>query len=566
MIKRRAKMKFVFVLAMFFYSAALFPFPLPERSLPEQKSQETPAVKVSERGQVEVTSRIDRVVVYPDRAQVIRRGEANISPETSAIIFRGLPGTVIPDSVRVVARSQSPVRISGVEIKHEFLEAEQLPEVKKLMEEIKAVETEISRLYGQEKIYEAQEKFLDSLGTALSGQMAKDLLAGRPDPVSVDKFIDYLGNRLQIIKKNLLENYGNRNEQQSRLEALKKKLKEIMPQSSREQYDVYVLVETSHSTGLQVELSYIVSQAGWQPVYVFKALPESGEIEIGLASLVRQKTGENWKDVNLVLSTSRPTAGSQPGELSPWYLDFSQPRLLRAPVSRELAKSDMVMAEEAAAALVMEEKPEAVETWLGVNFEVRKPWTVLSDGVERRVPVEAIKVPCGFDYFAVPKLQELAFLRASFKNSLPFPLLPGKADLFIGQEFAGSMSLDLIPAGDELRLYFGEDRQVKVKRELVKREKSGPGFLGKNEKISLAFRVTLENLRSRPVEVEIQDQIPVSQNTKIEVKDVRIVPAPAGRDEKGILTWKIKLNPGQKQEIILEFSVEYPKDSRIIGL
>jgi len=145
-------------------------------------------------------------------------------------------------------------------------------------------------------------------------------------------------------------------------------------------------------------------------------------------------------------------------------------------------------------------------------------------------------------------------------------LLSGKADLFIIQDFVGSLVMPLIPVNDEFKLYFGEDPQVKVKRELVKREKSGPGFLGKNERVNQIFRIAVENLRNRPVEIEIQDQIPVSQNTKIEVKDVKIVPAPFSRDEKGLLSWKLKLNPAQKQEIIIEFTVEYPKDSRVVGI
>ncbi|HAR35820.1 MAG TPA: hypothetical protein DCR87_02715 [Acidobacteria bacterium] len=145
-------------------------------------------------------------------------------------------------------------------------------------------------------------------------------------------------------------------------------------------------------------------------------------------------------------------------------------------------------------------------------------------------------------------------------------MLPGRADLFIAQDFVGSLGLNLLPAGDELQLYFGQDNQVKVKRELVKREKSGPGFLGRNERVNQVFRITLENLRNRPVEIEVQDQLPVSQNTKIEVKDVKIMPSPSSRDEKGMLTWKLKLEPGEKQEIILDFTVEYPKGSRVIGL
>ncbi|MBC7348506.1 MAG: mucoidy inhibitor MuiA family protein [Candidatus Aminicenantes bacterium] len=532
----------------------------------QQAEHKTEAIaRSSDRSLVEVTSRIQQVIVYPDRAQVIRKGEASLTPETRSLVFRGLPGTIIPGSVRVAASGQAPVKIIGVEVSREFLEAEKLPEVRKIMEEISSVESEMASLKGQEAILEAQEKFLNSFGAAFSNQASRELLAGRPDLSGVDKFVDYLGARLQSIQKSRQDNARALAEKQARLEALKKKLKEIMPAGSREQQNITVLVESTRTAGLQVELSYDVSPASWNPIYTIKALPELGEIELTVAAIVKQRTGENWDNVNLLLSTSRPTAGNQPGELSPWYLDFFQPRMMRA-ASRDLVEAKMAMEAEAAPALALEETAEMVETWLGVNFEIKKAWTIASDGAERRVPIDSQKMPAAFDYLSVPKLQELCFLRSSFKSTLPYPLLPGRADLFIAQDFVGSLGLNLLPAGDELQLFFGQDNQVKVKRELVKREKSGPGFLGKNERVNQVFRITLENLRNRPVEVEVKDQLPVSQNTKIEVKDVKIMPAPSSRDENGILTWKLKLEPRQKQEIILDFTVEYPKGSRVIGI
>lgn len=517
----------------------------------------------SDQSLVEVASRIQQVVVYLDRAHIVRKGEIKPSPETRSLVFRGLPGTIIPGSVRVAASATSPVKILGVEVSREFLEVEQLPEVRRVLEEIDSVEGELARIKGKETILEAQEKFLNSFGTAFSHQASGELLAGRSDLSGVDKFVDYLGARLQSIQKSRQDNARALKEKQSRLEALKKKLKEITPAGSKEQQNIRVLVESLRPTELQVELSYDVSPASWKPVYTIKALPESGQIELNLAATIKQKTGENWDNVSLLLSTSRPTAGSQPGELSPWYLDFLQPRLLRA-AGHDLAEDKVAIEMEAAPAL--EETAETVETWLGANFEIKKPWSIVSDGVERRVPIDSQKIPAVFDYLAIPKLQELCFLRSSFKNIQSYPWLRGQADLFIDQDFLGSLRLNLIPAGEELQLFFGEDNQLRVKRELIKREKSAPGFLGKNERINQVYRITVENHRNRPVEIEVKDQLPVSQNTKIEIKDVKIIPAPSSRDERGILTWNLKLEPRQKQEIILDFSVEYPKGSRIMGI
>ncbi|MGB9764576.1 MAG: mucoidy inhibitor MuiA family protein [Candidatus Saccharicenans sp.] len=518
-------------------------------------------------GEIRLKSQISSVIIYPGRAQVFREAQAALSPETRSVIFPGLPASLIPDSVRVSGNGSARVKILGVEVRTEYLEAEQLPEVKKLMEAIKEIEAEINQIKGQQAILDSQEKFLESVGQALSHQVASNLVAGRLDQLTVDRFLDYFSSKLQAIQKSFQGNDNLLKEKKAKLEALNNKLKDIMPGRSKEEKAVRVLVEVNQPGQLTMSLNYAVSPAGWSPVYTIKALPESNEIELTVAAKVTQKTGENWENARLILSTSSPTAGHQPGQLSPWYLDFYRPRqVMKSMVVEEQAAREMEAAEAPAAAPVYEEKAQVAELWSGINFEVKNLWTILSDGTERRLPIDSQKLPASFDYLSIPKLQELVFLRAGFKNTMSFPLLPGLTDLFIGQDFVGSMNLDFVGSGEEFKLFFGEDNEIKVKRELVKKEKSGPGFLGKTQKVNLSYKITLENLRHRPVEVELVDQIPVSQNAKIEIKDIKINPSPEKQEKNGIITWKIKLDPGKKQEFILSFSVEYPEGTQVVGL
>lgn len=82
----------------------------------------------------------------------------------------------------------------------------------------------------------------------------------------------------------------------------------------------------------------------------------------------------------------------------------------------------------------------------------------------------------------------------------------------------------------------------------------------------LVYRISVQNFRKNPVEIEIVDQLPVSQDAKNEVKNLSITPAPAKKDEKGMLTWSLTLEPREKKGILIGFTVEYPKDDHIIGI
>lgn len=166
----------------------------------------------------------------------------------------------------------------------------------------------------------------------------------------------------------------------------------------------------------------------------------------------------------------------------------------------------------------------------------------------------------------MPKLREVAYLRAKLRNTLPYPLLAGNADLFILQDFVGSSRLPFVAINDEAKMFFGEDRQILVRYEQVKKEKTPPGFLGKTEKLRLVYKITVQNLRKNAVELEVLDQTPVIQNAKIEIKEQNITPAPSKKDEKGILTWTFTLSPQEKKEILIYWMLEYPKDAQIIGL
>jgi len=70
-----------------------------------------------------------------------------------------------------------------------------------------------------------------------------------------------------------------------------------------------------------------------RPYYTLRALPESSSLELTLAVEVRQKSGENWNSIKLNLSTSSPSVGTAPTQLSPWEVDFYEP----LPILREKA-------------------------------------------------------------------------------------------------------------------------------------------------------------------------------------------------------------------------------------
>ncbi len=523
--------------------------------------------------EITAKSTISSVTIYPDRATVVREADLTLGSGTHSVFFENLPVSLIPNSLRVSGKGTAVVKVVGLDLTSQYLEFALLPEVKKLQAEIDALGLEMSKTADRIEVLNTQEKFLKSIESANAAQASQEIMLGKPDTQSWERVLSFLGNKLTEVKKGKREQNQILKDQNAKIVALKKKLNSIRPQRSTESRKVSVILEASQAGKFTLSLSYTVMRARWIPLYTMRALPNSSEIEFAMSASIQQRSGENWENTKAILSTASPALSANPPVLYPWILDLYVPMPAQARKSRGVISGVRAGEPKAEAPLEEAEMMDAematagiVETGINLNFSIKKNIQIPSDGASHKVPIDTQNIEVEYDYMSIPKLKEAAFLRAKLRNTLPYPLLSGSADLFVIQDFIGSTKIPFVAKDEEAKFFFGEDRQIRIKHERTKREKSPPGFLGKNERIKLAYKITIQNLQKNKVNIEIQDQLPISQNTKIEIKDQAITPEPSKKDEKGVLTWTLTLEPQEKKEILIRFTIEYPKGSNIRGI
>ena len=90
-------------------------------------------------------------------------------------------------------------------------------------------------------------------------------------------------------------------------------------QAKRSGTSARVAVELSAERGgtLELAVSYLVPGAGWRPVWDARLTPETGAVELALLGEVSQRTGEDWTEAHLALSTAEPGRGSACPSWSP---------------------------------------------------------------------------------------------------------------------------------------------------------------------------------------------------------------------------------------------------------
>ncbi len=100
-----------------------------------------------------------------------------------------------------------------------------------------------------------------------------------------------------------------------------------------------------------------------------------------------------------------------------------------------------------------------------------------------------------------------------------------------------------------------------MKREKLK-DLSSRKLIGGNQRDSYAYEISVRNTKSEAITVIVEDQIPVSQNSQIEVTSSDTGNARYNKDT-GKLKWELVLQPNETRKMTYKFEVKYPKDKNI---
>ena len=195
---------------------------------------------------------------------------------------------------------------------------------------------------------------------------------------------------------------------------------------------------------------------------------------------------------------------------------------------------------------------------LNVVFDIDLPYDVPTNGKAQTAVLKEYEVPASYKFYAVPKLDKDVFLLAEIANWEKLNLLPGEANIIFEGTYIGKSFIDPSSTQDTLNLTMGRDKRVVVKKEKLT-DFSSVKFLGANKKQVFTYEITVKNNKKDSIDILVKDQYPISQNKEVEVELLEKSDA-MDNTEIGVLTWKLKLAPGEIKKIKISYSIKYPKD------
>ena len=515
-------------------------------------------------------SKIEKVTLFTNQAQVKRVGQATIEEGLSEILIEVDAARIDSDSVTAKVFGQG--EIYSVQLREVPLKAAPQKKISELEEKIQDLGDQRKATQNAILVLNKKGKFINSLVDFAQVEIPKEVKTDFPNLDDLEKTLSFLDSNLAQINTKTQNLTIEIRELNKEIDFLQRELAALTKQRPKSKKVIEILFNSAKKQQVKVEASYLVYNAYWQSFYKADVALDLKDVDLTMFSKIKQKTGEDWKAITLNISNVIPLRGVSLPELNSWYLYEES---LRSDMKRRVIKTaDNLGGSYAPEGMALEEAEfaQAKAKQLPLSFEYELPQTldIESQDKETILPLFSKTLKGEFFHYAVPKMSALTFLVC--KTASDKEILAGYLNVYFGGRFIGKTYLKEKRADEDFYLNLGADREVKVKKEKIK-DKIDETFFGKIERQTIvrniAYKISIENLKSKPVKVKLFDNIPVSKTDKVVIKDVRISPRPAEKnyqDKEGVDLWEIKVEPRGKKEINIEFTVTYPKDYPVLGL
>ena len=511
-----------------------------------------------------IDSRIDKVTVYPSGARVTRLVRVPLTKGINSIILNGFPSVLDLQRVQVEAASD------GVELRTVNIDLVQQLEaysadVRRLENAIEASRDDIAAIDDVIATAELQLHFLRGLAEGYAGKEHSEAATGQANIASWREALDTLGEGAGSAMERIRDARKDRVESGKNLSVLERELEDMR---GRTPSSANLLVSLASASSLETDLyvHYFQQQAWWTSTYSANLETSGNVLRLAHEARVDQNTDEDWRNVELTLSTADPGAEMQAPEQDSRFLDLYNPR------ERSMVTGAMRHVESLSTAGSVEE---IIVTATGVEqgrYAVRyhaPERTNISNNADQSqtVPLAEYRYDVDLVTRVTPRMDAQAYLTARFTHDSATPLYPGSMSVIVDGAYMGLAELPELLPKTVAMLPMGPDRRVEVRVTDQGGSRGREGLLSTRNTELTDYLFEIVNRHTRTTKVEVVDYYPVARNERITVS----VPGNATppdetdlEDRPGVITWQKELDAGETWRILHQYEVSHPRDTYII--
>ncbi len=501
-----------------------------------------------------VDAKIEKVTVFLQQAQLEKSLNTTLSSGVTKLLVDDIANSI--DANSILVEGKGDFTLLAVKYSPNHLNNK----INVFQDSIQKVQADIENLEMLFAVAQNEEKMIMANANVKS---EKDGLL----PEDLKEMIDFFRVKLTEVGARRLQIQRQMQPLKDKKIRLEKQLAEVR-NNSLPLGQIELTVSASKVTPANIKLSYVAYNAGWNPTYDLRVKDVKSPVAIAYKASVYQNTGIDWKDVKISLSTSNPAISGQKMELNPQFLSFYVPPVIYQRNVKSAKMEEGVV--EMAAPMAMADMTSAsrtvnvVETSMSVNFDLGNTYSIPTGGKPEAVEIQTYSAEAEYKSVITPKMDLNAFLVAELKNWEQYKLLSGEANVYFENKFIGKTYINEQSVDNKLKLSLGRDTRIIGKREEIENFKARK-TIGSNIRESFGYKISVRNTKSETIKVVLEDQVPVSQDSDIEV-DVEDLQGGVLEANTGKVTWEFDLPASQNKEFSLKYTVKYPKDKRINNL
>ena len=518
-------------------------------------------------------AKVTAVKVYRNSAELQNTVSFSIPSGISEIVIGNISEEINEKTIQIGVNSKNISILSSQftsDYSTDFKMDTTNPQIKKVNDSIKIVENLISKNRIELDANKKAVELLDKNQTVLVGSNSSNV-------AQLTQLTEFYTNKRIELENKLVSLKTKGDDLSKKLSRLKSSLKTKEQKEAEEFADgVIVLKLMSPTAGnIKLNINYLTDNVSWKPYYEIKAEKISAPLDVTFKAIVKQNTGLDWKGVKLTLINGNSSRNNYAPTVSPWFI------YARSPKEREIQREEASLIKTRAVAsnavkdIALEEGEEVVRyttaaaftisaNELNTSYDIDIPYDILSNNEDHLISLYQQKIPADYQYFTAPNYNREAYLLAKIKDFSKYNLVSAPASVIFENMYIGETRISPDQTNNEMNITLGNDPKISIRREDIQ-DKSGEKFLSSYREKVITYDLVIKNNKKEQISIEVKDRFPLSNNeaVKIEVLDKS---GAAKDDEKGFLTWNIKLSPSETKKLRVSYKVRYPKDYTINGL
>jgi uncharacterized protein (TIGR02231 family) len=509
----------------------------------------------------ESDSEITEVTVYGANAHITREATLNIPKGTNVFRLKDLSPYINEQSLQVLGTGDIIIHSFHYEVNY-VSSIESDGKIQALLDKVKNLERNIISKNTRILVLNEQKDLMDK---------NKRLNEKGLTVAELVKLVEYFDEKLMSISNETMELQYDIKELENEKQIINNQLAEHNQKGKTPSGEIILKIEGGSNLTSTLEISYLTNQAGWSPAYDIKVKDVNSDINLIFKASLYNNTREDWKNVKLIFSNGNPNYSGVLPILNPWYLDLPRNIFNGRENKSRAQKSSMPAAVEMAMEAEEDYKEEPsikpiqtayVEQQTTVEYVVEKPYSLKSNNESVQVDLRSYEIPSTYKYYAIPKIDRSAYLVARIENWEQQGLLNGPANLYFQNRFVGKTFVDAYQFSDTFNISLGQDKSIVIKREMVDTFQK-KNLIGSDRIDTRGYKITVRNTKSRPIDMVIYDQIPISANNEIIVKILESGDAKVD-EGSGRLTWEMTLEAQSASVMEFGYEVKYPKDEYVV--